>query len=286
MKKIYGGYCIFFSWLLMAHDSHTTFSNSPDANGERSIVIVTASYNNKDWYQRNLDSIFCQNYQNYKVIYVDDCSPDGTGDLVEKYVQEKMQQHRVTLIKNKKRIGSPLANQYPAIHSCNDKDIIIIVDGDDFLAHPNVLTYINNVYSDYNVWLTYGQFVEYPSGVRGFCCPMPLNIVINNAFREYPNIPSHLRTFYAGLFKQIKKEDMMLDGEFFKMTGDMGAMLPMIEMARDHFKFIREILYIYNSGTVLNEFKVSKDLQRKIDLIIRSRPRYAKISSPVIANSN
>ena len=34
------------------------------ATPEKEFVIVAASYNNKDWYKRNLDSIFKQQYGN------------------------------------------------------------------------------------------------------------------------------------------------------------------------------------------------------------------------------
>lgn len=261
-------------------DQHVSFSNPGDPNGERSIVIVTASYKNKDWYKQNLDSIFLQNYSNYRLIYIDDCSPDKTGNLVEQYIKEKGQEHRVTLIKNQKRLGA-VANQYKAIRSCHDNEIIIICDGDDFLATRNVLKYINNVYADNNIWLTYGQFIEWPTNIRGFCHPMPADIVRRNAFREYQDIPSHLRTFYAGLFKRIKLEDFMYEGEFLEMNADIAAMFPMIEMACDHHKFIPEILYIYNGANSINDHKVSKKMQRDLDLMIRARPRYAKVSSPV-----
>ena len=66
------------------------------------MVITIASYNNKDWYKKNLDSVFSQNYQNYRIIYTDDCSLDGTGDLVAEYVREKGQENRVILIENRK----------------------------------------------------------------------------------------------------------------------------------------------------------------------------------------
>jgi glycosyltransferase involved in cell wall biosynthesis len=56
---------------------------------EKNIVIVTASYNNKDWYKQNLDSVFVQKYQNYRLIYIDDCPPDGTYELVKEYVEQK-----------------------------------------------------------------------------------------------------------------------------------------------------------------------------------------------------
>lgn len=55
------------------------------------FCLVVPSYNNvkSKLYLRNLDSIFMQDYQNYHVVYVDDASPDHTGEFVEKYIKEK-----------------------------------------------------------------------------------------------------------------------------------------------------------------------------------------------------
>ena len=188
MKK-YGMGCLGFLFLC------TGFSLQCDeVKQENPFVIVTASYNNKDWYKKNLDSVFAQNYTNYRVIYVNDCSPDGTGDLVEQYIKEKGMEDRVTLIKNTERCGA-LANQYKAIHSCKDEEIIVILDGDDWFPNGNVLSYLNKVYADGTIWLTYGQFREYPGGGVGFCSLMPDEIVSGNKFRDHNHIPSHLRTF-------------------------------------------------------------------------------------------
>ncbi len=78
---------------------------------ERPIVITITSYNNKDWYERNLDSVFSQQYTNYRIIYADDASQDETADLVVNYVHNRGQGHRVTLIRNKEW-ASQLANHY------------------------------------------------------------------------------------------------------------------------------------------------------------------------------
>lgn len=242
------------------------------------ITVVTASYNNKHYYKENLESVFKQTYDDWDLIYVDDNSPDRTGDLAESYIKERGFTDRVTLIKNKERKGA-LANQYAAIHSCKDTNIIVILDGDDFLVNEHVLSFINDIYSQRDIWLTYGQFEHLSNRQRGFCSPMPAYVVQNNLFRKYVDIPSHLRTFYAGLFKRIKIEDLQLDGKFYSMTGDMAAMIPMIEMAsKGHFAFVDRVLLIYNDVNCLNDHKVSQGTQRSIDQHIRSLPVYAPLN--------
>jgi hypothetical protein len=46
---------------------------------EKNLTVIISSYNNKDWYRYNLDSVITQKYSNYQVLYIDDCSPDGTA---------------------------------------------------------------------------------------------------------------------------------------------------------------------------------------------------------------
>lgn len=254
-----------------------------DSKGERHIVLVVASYNNAAYYQQNLASIFDQLYKNYHVIYIDDCSTDDTYSLVKSYIYQRHMEHKVLLLHNEKRQGA-LCNQYHAIHQCKDTDLIIILDGDDWLFDNQVLPFINNMYANPNVWLTYGQFMLYPAKESGWCAQMPEHIVKGNKFREHGFIPGHLRTFYAGLFKQIKKEDLMYEGDFFSMSGDIAAMFPMIEMARDgHFRFISRLLMIYNDANPINNYKVVKGLERKLDLEIRQRHRYAPIIAPFLS---
>lgn len=251
---------------------------SQNSNYEKDIIIVTASYKNKEWYVRNLDSIFAQKYTNYHLIYVDDCSPDGTGDLVERYIKENGFTEKVTLIKNTVR-KKALANLYTAIHMCDDTAIIVTLDGDDWFAHDQVLVRINQIYSDPNVWLTYGQFKWWPSGQTGFVCLVPRKVIDENSIRKWSPTPSHLRTFYAGLFKKIRKEDLLYEGEFLAVTYDLAIMFPMIEMAGNHCKFIPEILMEYNIANPINDGKVALDLQAKMDHYLRALPVYKSLSN-------
>ncbi len=252
---------------------------------EQKIVVIMASYNNNRIFRTDqlgqhvtclwsLKTIFAQDYSNYEIRYVDDNSTDGQQDVIRTYVNQKNLWPKFKYRTNTKRLGA-LQNQYEEIMKCNDNDIIIIVDGDDGLANTGVFKYLNEVYSDPNVWLTYGQFKHLSNGQVGFCRAMPEDVYKNNFFRGYKHIPSHLRTCRAWLFKRIKKEDLMINGEFLQMTGDMATWVPMIEMAsRGHFRFISKVLYTYNDMNPISDHKKDVDLQKRMDDHIRSLPPY------------
>lgn len=237
------------------------------------FVVVIPSYNNKQWCEKNLSSVFMQTYHNYDVIYIDDCSTDGTGDLVKKHIKSYSAQKLVTLIQNKKRIGA-LANIYNTVHACHDNDVIILLDGDDWLANENVLLKLNELYSTKRCWVAYSQFIQWPMEQVGW------NKVYSSRIYQNPDTPrdyspSHLRTFYAGLFKKIKKEDLLYEDDFFSMTWDMAIMLPMVEMASSgHVKFIPEIMYVYNHSNPISDHVVNVELQRKLHGIIAAKKKY------------
>lgn len=218
------------------------------------------------------------NYKDWTAVYIDDNSEDGTGDAVKQYIQECGYEHKISVVKNKQRQGA-LYNIYRAVHDCDDDKIIVTCDGDDWFAHDKALWRINMAYQNPNVWLTYGQFVEHPQGKVGFCESFPEEIIKNNMYRSYKWITSHVRTYYAGLFKKIKMEDLMIDGKFFPMTWDLAFMFPMLEMAAGRCAFIGDILYVYNQTNPLNDFRVSASLQKKYDIHIRKKTKYRPIES-------
>lgn len=254
------------------------------------FVIITPSYKNAsintipgkgqmrvcDW---NLSTILGQQIDNNKftceLIYIDDNSPDDTGLYVKEYVSQLVPDNMKVTIQINGTRKLALQNLWESINKCNDEDIVLILDGDDGFANPRVLKFLDQVYSNPNIWITYGQYRELRSGNLGFNAPMPYEIVVNNNFRQHGTLPTHLRTFKAGLAKKIKVQDLMKDGQYFPMTYDMALMIPMMEMAsKGHFRFISEILYTYNDNNPISDHRVNKTLQREIDLYIRSLPPY------------
>lgn len=266
---------LYREYRILAKIQHSSSKNSCP---EKHFCIITPSYNNITWYEANLSSLLDQEYTNYHVVYIDDASTDGTADAVQTYLNAHDNAHRVTLIKNSSRHGA-LANIYHAIQQCSPTDIIVLVDGDDFFAHPEVLTTLNRIYQGQDVWITYGQFVWFPQMIIGSAHEIPSPIILKNDMRKYAWCATHLRTFYAGLFHHIHKEDLLWENTFFPMAWDLALMFPMLEMAGSHSRFIPDILYLYNTANSLNDHKIDEALQEKIADCIRKKQKYTPIDS-------
>lgn len=246
---------------------------------EKPIAVVIPSYNNAQWCKRALDSIFSQRYQNYRVIYIDDASTDGTGDIVKKYAKERGQKHRVIVIKNAKR-GGALSNVYKGIWLCEPHEIVANLDGDDWFYDEHVFEKLNKIYADPDVWVTYGQFIYWPCGSPGWAAQVPQYVIEQNAFREYSWVTTALRTFYAGIFQKIKKEDLLFNGDFFQMSGDLAYMWPVVEMAGRHSRFIPDVLYVYNIDTPINDEKKDAETQLNLGFVVRERQKYQPVEQP------
>lgn len=244
-------------------------------NTDPYFVIVIPSYNNINFYQKNIDSALNQTYKQFHIIFIDDCSNDATGEAVIARIKEHDKKPLVTVIQNSERIGA-LKNIYTTVHMCNPRSIIVLLDGDDQFPHPNVLNYLAKVYRNPDTWMTYGQYMFGPPFRRGHCKQIPGEIIATNSFREDPYwYSSHLKTFYAELFHRIQAEDFIdQDKKFFSMASDVAFMFPMLEMAGTHSKFVSEILYVYNLDNPLSDHTMDRSYQLNLDVMIRKKTKY------------
>jgi glycosyltransferase involved in cell wall biosynthesis len=243
------------------------------------LYVVIPSYNNERYCIENLNSLTRQKYFSWKAVYINDCSEDRTGELVEEFIKKNRLQKKIRLIQNKRRCGA-LENTYNAIKKVDPHSVVIILDGDDYLIDDHVFEYIAQIYKkNPHIWLTYGNYIAKPNPRRSVCAPYPEEVIRNHSFRNHKYISSHLRTFYAALFQKINKKDLLYKGKFFQAAGDVAAMLPMLEMAaHGHFVFINKLLYVYRDNNPINDFKKHGALQRKCNRIIRSRPVYEPLT--------
>lgn len=244
---------------------------------EKPFAFMVLSYNNSAYVDKNISSIISQKYKNYRVIYIDDASTDDTYDKVLAAI--KGYEDHFSVIRNKKNQGA-MANHWFAISQFKEDEIVIILDGDDWLTHPYVLQRLNHYYANPNVWATYSNHVEYPDYRQGICSqPLPKKVIKNRSIRKEPWRTSHLRSFYASLAQKIKINDILYEGNFLPTTYDIATVMPIAEMAGEHFFFIPENLYVYNFFNPLSDARTKTATQLFFDQYIRSLPSYEPLAS-------
>jgi glycosyltransferase involved in cell wall biosynthesis len=244
------------------------------------FVFIVTSYNNASYYMKNLFSLLRQTYTDFRIIYVDDCSPDGTADLVSRYLVDNNPTNIPVLLLRQPERKRKMYNFYYAMQFVEDEEVAIDMDGDDWLVHRHVLEKLNQIYQDPRVWVTYGNYVaiQDKNKNKGYCFPFEPSVIEKNAYRDVPPRTSHLKTFYAWLFKKIDVADFMDNGQFLSSTSDYAIMFPLLELSGGRFKYVPEIWYMYNSENPIMDWKVNGPLQKKCFNIIKKKKRYNSVS--------
>jgi glycosyltransferase involved in cell wall biosynthesis len=237
------------------------------------MIIVTTLYNAQNYITRCIGSLMGQTKKDFTCYITDDLSTDNSVDLVKNTIKND---NRFILIENKIKMYQP-GNYNQVIRNnpnISDNDVIVEVDGDDWLPDSKTLERISNVYSNENVWIANGSF-KYSTGQIGFSSKQT-NF---NSLRQSRFTASHIRTWRAFLWRNIKEEDLKDEnGIYWKVTGDLSFMFPMLEMAgEDRYRFMEDINYVYNEQNPLNDHKVDFTLVNEIAIKIRNKPSYSLI---------
>lgn len=258
---------------------------------EKSLIIIVPSYNNEKWCEENIKSILMQKYDNYKVIYIDDCSTDLTYEKVENLILKSNESEKFFLHKNKIHQGKA-KNIWLAIHNflginfiIKDEDIIVILDGDDWYCKDYAFSYINEVFIKKDVWVTYGGSIDVPSGSINWCLDIPKLIIDQNEIRSFCRHTSQQRAFYAWLFREISLQNFMYKGKIVTTASDICKMYPMLEMAGNRFERLKYIIYSYNRmDECCNDDKVYPKLQYDIDHYMRKCKKYSRLDQSLCAD--
>jgi glycosyltransferase involved in cell wall biosynthesis len=216
-----------------------------------------------------------QSYKDFKCYITDDLSTDNSVAIVKELIKDD---DRFILIENKEKhyqVGNydQVIRNNPNI---NDNDIIVEVDGDDWLPDEDVFKRIHDVYKNDDVWITNGSFV-FSNGSQGFSRKQDIPYLRVSSFSA-----SHMRTWRAFLWRNIKEDDLKDEtGTYWSAAGDTSFMFPMLEMAgEEHYHFLEDINYVYNDTNPLNEYKVDGYNVAHIGRKVMSKkpyPRYNKI---------
>ncbi|MBS0622222.1 MAG: glycosyltransferase family 2 protein [Verrucomicrobia bacterium] len=239
--------------------------------------IVIPAYNAAAWIEKSLSSVESQTYKNYDVCVIDDAS---TQEEQRQIIASFVERNGWKAIYNSTNCGA-LENIVKGIKAleCADDDVIITLDGDDWLFNDCVLDHLNQVYEESRPLLTYGQYVRFSNGKIGCCREVSWGTRYFRRFRKKNWRYTHLRTFKYVLWRNLRDEDLRgEDGRYWQVSWDLAIMFPMLEMAGNRIAFVNRILLIYNDGNPISDAIIRLPEQRRTNELIRKLPKYSRLA--------
>jgi glycosyltransferase involved in cell wall biosynthesis len=240
------------------------------------IKFVCCFWNAEKYIKNCIRTIKSQTDKEFEVYLIDDMSTDNTVEITKKLIEDDS---RFKLIVNQEK-KYKLRNLDELISQFDDEDIVIEIDGDDFLLSSDIVSDIKNIYSDGQVWLTNGSFM-YSNGDPGFSSKCNPETVRKDVFTF-----SHLRTWKSFLWNAIPdtylRDD---DGTYFKSAADVAYTFSLLELAGEkNYRFIPKLYYVYNADSPFNDHKPGSATggghreQERCSNIIRNKTKLNKLN--------
>jgi len=239
------------------------------------IKFVCCFWNAEKYIKNCIRTLKSQTDKDFEVYLIDDISTDNTVEVTKKLIEGDS---RFKLIVNEEK-KFKLRNLDELITKFDDEDIVIEIDGDDFLLSSDVVSDIRNIYSDGNVWLTNGSFM-YSNGNPGFSSQCNPNTVRKDVFTF-----SHLRTWKSFLWNAIPDSYLRDDdGSYFKSAADVAYTFSLLELAgNENYRFMPKVYYVYNANSPFNDHKIGSATggghreQERCSNIIRNKTKLNKL---------
>lgn len=247
----------------------------PFSGKKNRIKVGILFYNAGHFLDNCISSLLRQDYDNFEMIFIDDCSTDNAADHIP------ADDPRVTVIRNETNKGGAW-NLHQCLLRCQPDDIFFQLDGDDWLACDDALSYVNRFFEETACWVMHGQF-RFVTGFHGMARPFASENEFRRLRRDW-NSPAP-RIFRAGIYHRIADQDPAytcmrnVNGDWYREAMDVAMIYPVFELAGFHrTRFNPKLLYVYNNNNPLNVHKARRPQEHANHLEISAKRPFAQIS--------
>lgn len=219
------------------------------------VSIIMPNYNSEKYVQETIQSVLEQTYQNWELIFVDDCSTDNSLSLVRAFEDE-----RIKIFQNEKNSGAAISRNY-ALRVAQGKWMAFL-DSDDVWEPEKLekqLAFM--VENEYDFTYTYyrvcndGTWEDFirvsPKKVTlrklyNYCYFSTITVIYNReklGVLQIPNIKK--RNDYALWLIALKKCDAHLYPKvlsyYIRHTGSLST-VPIKKLIKYHYKVYHDVL--------------------------------------------
>lgn len=227
------------------------------------ISIVTPCYNAKDTISQTIESVLAQSFSDWKMIIVDDCSSDGTADIIKSYITRDS---RISYFKTAHPSGSPSLPRNIGLENAKGK-YIAFLDSDDMWLPDKLekqMKFIEE--NDYEFVYSNYEKISYSGNRTGRIVTMPKKSTFWDVLETctIPCLTAVISSNRIGnhRFKSIPKEDfafwleILKEGVIAYNQGEVLALYRVQQKSRSSNKF----KMIKNQWFVLRQIEGVKPL--------------------------
>lgn len=200
---------------------------------EQLISIITPVYNAEKYLAETIESVLDQTYSNFEYILVDDCSPDKSAEIIQKYA---MEDNRVKYIKLEENSGAAVARNKGL--ELSKGSYIAFIDSDDKWM-PSKLQKQISFMEENNVGFSYTKF----------------DLIHQDGSLKKTDVKLPKKLNYTSLLKNtaIACSTVMINKE---IVGDFR--MPLVRKGQDTatwLQILRRLDYAYLVDEVLNQYR-------------------------------
>lgn len=235
------------------------------------VSIIVPVYGAEKYIARSAKSLFSQTYSNIEYVFVNDCTPDKSIDVLRNVIKEfTYREQQIKIIEHFQNGGSASARN-TGLHNATG-DYLMWVDADDFLDNDAIQKCVDQI-GDADI-ITFGVVKHTVRGIIAMA-----NIVYNNVEEQLCGIIKH--DCHHGLWGRMYKREISVKHKISFFDGqNMGEDFQWVVRNFAHskkIKIISDAMYHYefmNEDSIVHKPSFAKKQQAKFNYEIARKEIY------------
>lgn len=206
------------------------------------VSIIIPVYNIAPYLKHCLDSIILQTFKNLEIIIVNDCSTDGSADIIKKYSEKD---NRLKIINFEKNMGLGNARNAGLKAACGK--YVIFIDADDWVGENHIET-MHNAIEKHGCDLIIGTHYTFDNTTKKIKLfkqkKVFYNLPVNSVSKKQEVLT--LRMIWS-VWNKIYDRNFLLKNDIYFKTNKMEDILFIYEtvLKSAGFMFIKDATYYY-----------------------------------------
>ncbi|QTN40175.1 glycosyltransferase family 2 protein [Marinobacter salsuginis] len=238
------------------------------------VTIVLPAYNAEKLIDSTIQSVVNQTFEDWEMLVVDDCSTDGTRDIVQKWAEKDP---RIKLIALSANFGGPAGPRNVGVREASGK-FVAFLDSDD-IWHPRKLEIQLQVLFKSNASFVCSQMKDFTSEQEILFDSIDHYHLEDVSFKQQ-SLRARIPTSSVIAERDLLKATPFVESIDYKAVEDYHCWLRLLESTPKCIKVLAPLLFYRKIDGQISGSKVY--MMKKVFMVHRDYPRRSRFGALVL----